>query len=88
MSEVLELRPRKFNLKNVNIDTEEITSGDATKIKHGFIGQECQSIVPDMVKGDPNSEKPSMKFDYLGMCAVLTKAIQELSAKVSALENA
>ena len=88
LSEILQLQPRKFNLKNVNSQTSEITSGDATKIKHGFIAQECQNIIPDMCKGDPNSEKPSMKFDYLGMCAVLTKAVQELSAKITVLENA
>ena len=81
LAEVLQLTPRKFNW---------ITHPDLPK--HGFIAQEVKSVAPNMVRGDDSDELGEdggggMSFDYNGMSAVLCKAIQELSAKVTALEG-
>ena len=50
----------------------------------GFIAQEVEEQFPDLVHG----EEDRMAINTLGVVAILTKAVQELSAKVTALENA
>ena len=50
----------------------------------GFIAQEVEEQFPDLVHG----EEDRMAINTLGVVAVLTKAVQELSDKVEALENA
>ena len=77
LDEILALTPRIFNWKG---------DGDSTNLRHGFIAQEAEIVAPNMVRtSSKNGEK---SFDYQGMSAVLTKAVQELSAKVTALESA
>jgi len=86
LAEVLLLTPRQFNAIKEESDTDDIS--DSIK-KQGFIAQEAESIVPNMVNGDSSEDAPAnMGFDYNGMTAVLVKSIQELSTKVTALENA
>ena len=48
----------------------------------GFIAQEMEKIIPEIVSG----EEGSKGISYGQLTAVLVKAIQELSAKVAALE--
>jgi len=50
----------------------------------GFIAQEVEEQFPNLVHG----EEDRMAINTLGVVAILTKAVQELSAKVTALENA
>ena len=77
LSELLLLTPRQFNF----IGTDQF--------HQGFIAQETEEIVPNMTNGDSSEEvEENMSFDYNGLTAVLVKAVQELSAKVTALENA
>ena len=89
LTEVLKLTPRKF------------TFTDHPDIKrHGFIAQEVESVMANMVVGsdieDRNSDSKmkvaddgaKMGFDYDGMSAVLCKAIQEINTRLTALENA
>ena len=58
----------------------------------GFIAQEVEEVLPNDVSGedfDISVEDPSIgkSINVTGIVAHLTKAIQELSAKVEALEN-
>ena len=50
----------------------------------GFIAQEVESIIPEVVHGEDGNKS----INVTGIVAQLTKAVQELSAKVEALENA
>jgi hypothetical protein len=68
------LKPRRYKHKACN--TEDI----------GFVAQEVEGIVPEVVTGGED-EKTGKGLSYGNLTAVLTKAIQELSAKVTALEK-
>ncbi len=83
---VNQLKPRKYTRKDA-ANTEEI----------GFIADEVVSLIPEIVPIGPKSlvtknaadtEEIPLNVDYRKICVVLTKAIQELSAKVAALEGA
>ena len=59
----------------------------------GFIAQEVETILPNNVSGEDYAETEDdtvngKAINTIGIVAHLTKAIQELSAKVTALENA
>lgn len=76
---VNQLTPRKFKMKQ----------GDANIVHHGFIAQEMQALI-----GDPNIDSLYTEatdgvkgVGYLTLISPLTKAIQELSAKVNLLTN-
>ena len=53
----------------------------------GFIAQEVEEILPEVVNTHPDSGLKSIQ-DANQITAVLVEAIKELSAKVEALENA
>ena len=79
LSKVLQLRPVTYTWKDYN------TVGE------GFIAHELQAIVPECVTGikDQVNEDGSIKpqcLDTSFLVATLTAAIQELNAKVTALE--
>jgi hypothetical protein len=59
--------------------TAESGMGDGKSI--GFIAQEMEEIIPEVVSGNE-----SKSLDYPKLTVVLVKAIQELSAKVAELE--
>ena len=96
LSTVSKLKPRNFTWKSKNGNP---SSG---KVKYGFIADEYDEVFPDFVDGKRDSDNKlipdAMKSDgktifrqmisEKPMIALLTKAIQELSAKVTALENA
>jgi hypothetical protein len=82
LSEILQMSPKKYKYKSDN--AEDI----------GFIADEMFEIVPEIVAlanenvtntEFKNGEPISINYDRL--TPILVKAIQELSAKVSALEN-
>jgi len=70
------LNPSTFNW------IKEKAKGDKTKI--GFIAQDVEAQFPELVDGKEGEKSIST----IGLVSVLTKAVQELSAKVEALENA
>jgi hypothetical protein len=78
---VLALKPRKFDWKE----------GKGANIKNarGFIAQEFETVFPDMIEEwrdpAPNGEEP-YKAVNANLIPTLVKAIQELNAKVEALE--
>jgi len=53
---------------------------------HGVLAHELKEIIPYAVSGDKDGDR-MQGVDYSLIVPVLVKAIQELSAKVSALEN-
>jgi hypothetical protein len=77
LSEILSLKPRRFDWKE----------GKGMDIKNaiGFVAQEVEEILPDLVKDDwINSSTDSTSYKSLGMTNMiptLVKAIQELKAE-------
>ena len=81
LSIVLALKPRKFDWKE--------SKGKNIKNDRGFIAQEFEQVLPDMVEEwkDPAPEgEESYKAVNANLIPTLVKAIQELSAKNEALE--
>lgn len=87
LSTVMKLNPVSYN-KRLSFDTDEYN-----KKEIGFIAQEVQEILPDLVSEGPDENK-TLSLDYNSMIPILTKAIQEqqvlieaLKAKVERLES-
>ena len=78
LTSILSLKPRRFNWR------EGVGDGQDNKI--GFIAQEVEEVLPDVVNdwGDRNAPLKGVAISEI--TPVLVKAIQELSAKVEALE--
>jgi hypothetical protein len=72
LAEVMQLQPRAYNM--IDSKQEQI----------GFIAQEVQSILPELVETKTNSitDEERMTLSYGQMSAVLVKAIQELKAEL------
>jgi hypothetical protein len=70
------LRPVSYNWSNV----ESL----GAQVEIGFIAQEVQKLAPEVVGSNANG---MLSLDYPKMTAILAKAIQELSAKNTALEQ-
>ena len=68
---VKQLKPRKYKHKGTNDDDI------------GFIAQELESVIPEIVGGDEGNKGIS----YGNLTAALTKALQELITKVETLEQ-
>jgi len=76
LSQILALKPRRFDWKD----------GSASNVQ-GFIAQEVEGILPDLVTNYRYNDTESKKALRLGdMIPTLVKAIQELTARVEALE--
>jgi len=54
--------------------------------QHGFIAQEMQSIVPEAVSGDANSEE-MMGMDYGKITPVIVKSLQDALNEISSLKQ-
>nr|KAE8930833.1 hypothetical protein PF009_g19090 [Phytophthora fragariae] len=85
LSTVMQMRPRVFRWKS---------SDDTEPDSIGFIAQELQPLVPEVVSGDescPEDENGMiaypMSIEMASITAVLCKAIQELTARVEDLEH-
>jgi len=75
LNKVNKIKPIEFKWKSTKEKSE------------GFIAHELQEICEYAVTGEKDGEK-MQKVDYGRITPILVKAIQELSAKVEALENA
>lgn len=60
--------------------------GIDTKPTVGFLAHELQEVLPEFVRGEKDGASVQM-VDFIGVVATLTKAVQELSDKVSKLER-
>jgi hypothetical protein len=74
LSEINKMNPIKFNWIPENLGAQK---------EIGFIAQEMETIVPEVVGTNSDGLK---SLDYPKLVAVLCKAVQELSAKNDALE--
>ena len=79
LADVLRLQPRSYQMNDV--------AGNFV----GFVAQELQTVIPEVVSGDPEKQ---LGVDYGSLVAVAFKAIQEqqalitsLTARIEALEN-
>jgi hypothetical protein len=89
---VNQLKPKYFAWKldedidsEINIETSHLARNEVENI--GFFAQEVSSVIPEASKGGDKDEL-WQNYDNRAVIAVMAKAIQELSAKVTALENA
>jgi hypothetical protein len=87
LSKIMALRPVMYNIIPKQDDEYE----PVIKTEIGFLAHEFQEQVPELVSGKKDGTEadgsPRMQgIDYAKFTAVLTKAIQELNAKVTALE--
>jgi hypothetical protein len=77
LNEVIKLKPRRFDWKN----------GDGKNIA-GFVAQEVEEILPDLVSESKYTDKETKKSLKMGdMIPTLVKAIQELKAEVDKLKQ-
>jgi len=77
LNEVIKLQPRRFDWKN----------GDGKNIA-GFIAQEVEEVLPDLVSEYKYTDEETKKSLKMGdMIPTLVKAIQELKAEVDILKN-
>lgn len=81
LSEILKIRPVSYYWKD-----DKINQG----LQYGFIAQEVQEIMPDLVKEfatkDGENDVIRLGLEKEGIYATLVKAIQELSAEVEQLK--
>ena len=82
LSEVLQLRPRKFKYKTGSHET------------YGFIAQEVETTVPlavdeiELPEADVEANKTTLKtLDTTSLIAALVKSVQELEARITELEG-
>jgi hypothetical protein len=73
LAEVLAMRPVAFTYK-----------AEPSRHDVGFIAEEMMNVVPEIVAKDVDGNPDAISYDRLS--SVLCKAIQELNAKVEALE--
>jgi len=59
---------------------------DGSHQKYGMIAQELQSVAPEAVSGDADSDE-MMGVDYSKLVPMLVKEIQSLRARITQLEN-
>jgi len=74
------LKPSSFNWK------ESAERNNKNQI--GFIAQEVEEQFEELVSAKTVDDREIKSINTIGLVSVLTKAVQELSAKVEALENA
>ena len=70
LADVLRLQPRSYQMNDV--------AGNFV----GFVAQELQTVIPEVVSGDPEKQ---LGVDYGSLVAVAFKAIQEQQALITAL---
>lgn len=67
-------------------DEDEITEYRGTE-HLGFIAQEVQAVIPEVSHSPDDPDRP-LNYEDRGVIALLVKSVQELSEKITALENA
>jgi hypothetical protein len=70
------LNPCSYNMKD-----------DLSITKYGFIAQEVQDFLPDLIRGGSDKHEDFMGLDYDGIFTITVKAVQEILTRLTALEN-
>ena len=78
LNEILQLRPVSYDWKN-----DVINQGT----QYGFIAQEVQQIMPELVKEFETEEGQRLGLDKEGIYAALVQAIKELKLEIETLKN-
>jgi len=79
------VRDSSYGLTAVNaLQARQFSYKDSGREDVGFIAEELVNVVPELVTKNADQQPDAVSYDRL--TAVLCKAIQELSAKVEALE--
>lgn len=81
LDKVLKLRPVTYQMA----DYKEIFKA-GEEVKEGFIAHEVQAVIPSGVDGEKDAENQIQSLRLDAILSVAVKAIQELNAKVTALE--
>jgi len=83
---VLKLKGVKYNLKKEFAEKKLIdtTASSGPKDVYGFIAQDVQKIIPEVVMEDENNGL--LAIDYVKIIPVLVEAIKEQNIKITALE--
>jgi hypothetical protein len=73
-----------------DIDAIQVRSfdwkADGSHQKYGMVAQELQTVAPEAVSGDPDSDE-MMGVDYSKLVPMMLKEIQSLRARIAALES-
>jgi len=77
LNEILKLSAVSYTMKQ--------EYGDPSRILYGFTAEQMYSVLPDLVWLDKDGRPSSV--DYLGVTIVMARAIQQLTARVDALEH-
>jgi hypothetical protein len=80
LDKITQIPIKSFRMKSTIIEGEEIRNQ-----KTGFIAQEVQPLLPDVVTGTDG--QGDMGIDTVGVIAHLVRAIKELEARVKELEG-
>ena len=87
LDEINKLKPQRYKRQSGTFnDNGDVILEDNKKTEIGFIAQEVKEIIPELVKDIDESESFYSLNDGK-LVSVLVKAVQELSAKVEALES-
>lgn len=79
LNKILGLRGVKYNYKSISPD-----DFDSENFRYGFIAQEVESILPEVVKNMPNEIKA---ITYTDIIAVLVEAIKEQQEEINMIFN-
>ena len=97
LAEIMKLRPVSYQWKENKVGTFTVPE-DKIETNLGFIAQEVDAVVPELVRNEAwqaNSETPGdyklveggYQMNYDGMIPVLVKAMQEQQAQIEALKK-
>lgn len=78
LNEILQLRPVSYNWKNNTINQGK---------QFGFIAQEVQEVMPELVKEFETEDGERLGLDKEGIYAALVNAIKELKAEIEILKQ-
>ena len=82
LDRIAQIRPVTYELA----DYKDLWRADGVT-REGFIAHELQIVIPSAVEGEKDAENQIQSLRLDALCSVLVKAIQELNAKVQALES-
>ncbi len=80
LDQVMKLNPVRYEKRNT------IASQDYGKTEMGFIAQEIQEILPDLVTEGLDTEK-TLSVHYIQLIPLLTKALQEQQEEINKLKE-
>jgi len=88
LDEINQLKPQRYKRESGKMDGDgNVVLEGNKRTEIGFIAQEVKEIIPEIIK-DVDESTSFYSLDDGKIVAVLVKAVQELSAKVKALEDA